>query len=132
MQSKMNILKTKSFNSKSHALSDYQNVMRAESSIEFSNWKNSLMDGIALSITGRSRISWENCSIQVTASVSLSILRFGEEKGRERVICCFIYGLILICAYSRESLAKLLINTKINQCSERGLQFQADFKLSLY
>ena len=43
------------------------------------------MAGIALSITGRSRISSENWSIQVTASVSLSILRFGEEKGRERV-----------------------------------------------
>ena len=90
------------------------------------------MAGIALSITGRSSISWENCAIQITASVSLSILRFGEEKGRERGICCFICGLILICAYSRESLAKLLINTKINQCSERGLQFQADLKLSLY
>ena len=63
------------------------------------------MAGIALSITGRSRISWENWSIQVTASVSLSILRFGEEKGRERVICCFIYGLILICAFSREILS---------------------------
>ena len=37
MQSKMNILKTKSLNSKSHALSDYQNVTRAESSIKFSN-----------------------------------------------------------------------------------------------
>ena len=82
------------------------------------------MAGIALSITGRSRISWENCSIQVTASVSLSILRFGEEKGRERVICCFIYGLIVICAYSEEFCVRLLINAKINQCS--------DLHLSLY
>ena len=45
------------------------------------------MAGIALSITGRSRTSRENCSIQITASVSLSILRFGEEKVRERGIC---------------------------------------------
>ena len=37
MQGKMNILKTKSFDSTSHALSDYQNVTRAESSIKFSN-----------------------------------------------------------------------------------------------
>ena len=133
MQSKMNILKTKSFNSKSHALSDYQNVTRAESSIKFQikkflNGRNcafycwSLKDKLRQLFNSSHRFCF----------VVEMILRFGEEKGRERGICCFICGLILICVYSRESLAKLLINTKINQFSERGLQFQADLKLSLY
>ena len=66
------------------------------------------MAGIVLFITGRSRTSRENCSIQITASVSLSILHFGEEKVRERGIrwlsmvslyLCLFQGILSKIAY---------------------------------